>query len=230
MASASPAPGLKKAAGGDDGISETEAPVSTVSIDVDAAYDKRKQSSFSEKRVGSDAEKFAGEESFYVRRLDFFNSSALTRSRSILKRTILATRYAFRCARNGSSLSLQPLQPFLRVCAQILLGCSSKSNPTPATTTGSYNMGFQSMIRDLNCTLFEATVGLSTYALGFGVVPLVSASFSEEFGRKPLYMASGFGFVLMFMMVALYALLLPSGNVAETPPGQRTSKQSSSLV
>lgn len=64
-------------------------------------------------------------------------------------------------------------------------------------------MGFPSMTRDLNCTRFQATIGLSVYALGFGVVPLVTASFSEEFGRQPLYIYSGIGFLLMYMMVAL---------------------------
>ncbi|KAF8159888.1 MFS polyamine transporter [Crassisporium funariophilum] len=72
-----------------------------------------------------------------------------------------------------------------------------------ASTAGTYNMGFPSMRRDLHCTQFEATIGLSAYALGFGIVPLVSASFSEEFGRQPLYVGSGIGFMLMFMMVAL---------------------------
>jgi predicted MFS family arabinose efflux permease len=65
-------------------------------------------------------------------------------------------------------------------------------------------MGFPSMTRDLNCTEFQATIGLSGFALGFGVVPLVSASFSEEFGRHPLYLGSALGFVLMHLMVALY--------------------------
>lgn len=61
------------------------------------------------------------------------------------------------------------------------------------------------MIRDLNCTEFQATIGLSTYTLGFAVVPLVSASFSEEFGRQPLYVGSAIGFALMHLMVALSA-------------------------
>lgn len=64
-------------------------------------------------------------------------------------------------------------------------------------------MGFASMTRDLNCTDFQATIGLSVYALGFGVVPLVTASFSEEFGRFPLYIGSGIGFLLMYMMIPL---------------------------
>jgi MFS family permease len=66
-----------------------------------------------------------------------------------------------------------------------------------------YSLGVNSMIRDLHCTRLQATAGLSMYTLGFGLVPLVSASFSEEFGRLPLYAVSGLGMVLMFMMTAL---------------------------
>ncbi|KAJ8474106.1 hypothetical protein ONZ45_g16069 [Pleurotus djamor] len=61
-------------------------------------------------------------------------------------------------------------------------------------SAGSYNMGFPSMTRDLNCTDFQATIGLAVYPLGFGLIPLVTASFSEEFGRMPLYLASMIGF------------------------------------
>ena len=64
-------------------------------------------------------------------------------------------------------------------------------------------MGYASMTRDLNCTEFQATIGVSLYALGFAVVPLVSASFSEEFGRQPLYIVSSVGFALTHLMVAL---------------------------
>lgn len=60
------------------------------------------------------------------------------------------------------------------------------------------------MIRDLNCSQLQATAGLSVYPLGFGVVPLVTASFSEEFGRQPLYIGSAIGFALSGLMVALY--------------------------
>ena len=73
-----------------------------------------------------------------------------------------------------------------------------------ASTASAYNLGFASMRRDLHCTEFQATVGLSVYALGFGVVPLITASFSEEFGRQPLYIGSAVGFLLMYMMVALF--------------------------
>jgi len=73
-----------------------------------------------------------------------------------------------------------------------------------ASTASGYNLGFKSMIRDLECTTFQATLGLSLYALGFGLFPLVTASFSEEFGRQPLYYASALGFFLMFVMIAEY--------------------------
>lgn len=72
-----------------------------------------------------------------------------------------------------------------------------------ASAAATYAMGSPSMIRDLNCTQFQATVGVSLYALGFGVVPLISASFSEEFGRQPLYLVSAIGFALTHLMVAL---------------------------
>lgn len=73
-----------------------------------------------------------------------------------------------------------------------------------AANAASYNMGFSDMTRDLNCTQFRATIGLSLYTLGFALTPLVTASFSEEFGRQPLYIVSCFGFALMQLMTALY--------------------------
>lgn len=41
------------------------------------------------------------------------------------------------------------------------------------------------------------------YALGFGIVPLFSSSFSEEVGRRPLYIVCLLGHTLMHMMIAL---------------------------
>ena len=73
-----------------------------------------------------------------------------------------------------------------------------------AAVVAVYNLGFPSMIRDLHCTQLQATIGLSVFTFGFGVVPLVTSSFSEEFGRLPLYIVSGIGFFLMFPMIALY--------------------------
>lgn len=77
-----------------------------------------------------------------------------------------------------------------------------------AATAASYALGFPSMTRDLSATQFQATVGLSMYTLGFGVVPLVTASFSEEFGRRPLYLVSGLGFAIFYVMIAEYVINL----------------------
>jgi multidrug resistance protein len=41
------------------------------------------------------------------------------------------------------------------------------------------------------------------FPAGFGVTPLITASFSEEFGRQPLYIVSIIGFMLMQIGVAL---------------------------
>lgn len=59
------------------------------------------------------------------------------------------------------------------------------------------------MMRDLNCTQFQATVGLSLWSIGFGTVPLITSSFTEEFGRLNIYIVSSFGFMLTEMMIAL---------------------------
>lgn len=73
-------------------------------------------------------------------------------------------------------------------------------------------MGYTSMIRDLNCTQFQATGGLSIYAFGFGLFPLFLAPLSEEFGRQPLYFGSIIVYALMHLAVALYATLISHGS------------------
>ncbi|TFY54075.1 hypothetical protein EVJ58_g9074, partial [Rhodofomes roseus] len=72
-----------------------------------------------------------------------------------------------------------------------------------ASSSSAFALGFASMERDLDCTHFQATLGISLYALGFGVVPLVTASFSEEFGRQPLYLWSGVGFLVFTIVTAV---------------------------
>ncbi|KAI0306011.1 major facilitator superfamily domain-containing protein [Multifurca ochricompacta] len=59
-----------------------------------------------------------------------------------------------------------------------------------AAAASSYNSGFPSMIQDLKCTEFQATIGLSVYPLGFGL------------GRRPLYLISGIGFMMMHILAA----------------------------
>ena len=72
-----------------------------------------------------------------------------------------------------------------------------------AGAASSYALGWPSMTRDLNTTNFKATIGLSTYCVGFAIVPLLISSFSEEFGRQPIYVFSAIGFSLSHLMVAL---------------------------
>ncbi|KAI9440428.1 major facilitator superfamily domain-containing protein [Lactarius indigo] len=71
-----------------------------------------------------------------------------------------------------------------------------------ASAPSSYNFGFPSMTRDLNCTDFQATIGFSVFPLGFALTPLFTAPFSEEFGRRPLYLVSGVGFLAMHILLA----------------------------
>ncbi|KAJ7036508.1 MFS polyamine transporter [Mycena alexandri] len=82
-----------------------------------------------------------------------------------------------------------------------LLACFSTLIASFASSA--YNLGIPSMTRDLNCTEFQATVGFIVYPLGFGIVPLVTSSLSEEFGRQPLYIGSAIGFTTMYLLIAL---------------------------
>ncbi|KAJ8591030.1 MFS general substrate transporter [Rhizopogon salebrosus TDB-379] len=82
-----------------------------------------------------------------------------------------------------------------------LVGCAFSGIVGAASS--SFSMGYQSMIRDLNCTQFQATVGLSMWSIGFGTVPLITSSFTEEFGRLNIYIVSSFGFMLSEIMIAL---------------------------
>ncbi|EJU03572.1 MFS general substrate transporter [Dacryopinax primogenitus] len=72
-----------------------------------------------------------------------------------------------------------------------------------AATGSAYAMGYNTMERDLGCSQELAALGLSMYALGFGLAPLVLASFSEEFGRLPMYLVSTAIFALFFIPMAV---------------------------
>jgi predicted MFS family arabinose efflux permease len=64
-------------------------------------------------------------------------------------------------------------------------------------------MGYSSMTRDLDCTLYQAILGFGVYPLGFAFTPLVTSSLSEEFGRFHFYIVSSFMFVLTEVIIAL---------------------------
>ncbi|KAH7885759.1 MFS general substrate transporter [Phlebopus sp. FC_14] len=88
-----------------------------------------------------------------------------------------------------------------RKWAITLIACGFTGIVASAST--SFSIGYQSMTRDLNCTQFQATVAFALFALGFGVVPLVTSSFSEEVGRSPLYWVCSLAFMLTELMIAL---------------------------
>ncbi|KAI0784520.1 major facilitator superfamily domain-containing protein [Abortiporus biennis] len=90
---------------------------------------------------------------------------------------------------------------YTRKWAITIVACLFTSLGGAAAST--YNLGFPSMIRDLNCTQFQATTGLPLYTLGFATIPLVTTSFSEEVGRQPLYLVSAIGLAAMHLMIAL---------------------------
>ncbi|KAF9461092.1 major facilitator superfamily domain-containing protein [Collybia nuda] len=66
-----------------------------------------------------------------------------------------------------------------------VMGCSFTILVAASAT--SYPMGFPTMIPELNCTEYQATLGLSI----------------EEFGRQPLYIVSTIVYMLMHLMMAL---------------------------
>ncbi|KAG1863137.1 MFS general substrate transporter, partial [Suillus subluteus] len=82
-----------------------------------------------------------------------------------------------------------------------LLGCVFAG--ITAAASSSYSISYESMMKDLNCTRLQATLGLSLYAIGFGIVPLISSSFAEECGRRPVYIMSSALFFLAEVMNAL---------------------------
>ncbi|KAF8552705.1 MFS general substrate transporter [Imleria badia] len=72
-----------------------------------------------------------------------------------------------------------------------------------ATATSSFAMGNESMMRDLHCTRFQATIAMCVYPLGFALVPLFSTAFSEEVGRRPIYLVTAFASVLCYALAAM---------------------------
>ncbi|KAJ3525742.1 hypothetical protein NMY22_g10449 [Coprinellus aureogranulatus] len=72
-----------------------------------------------------------------------------------------------------------------------------------SAATTSYTMGYASMSRDIGCSESQAVVGLSAYVIAYGVTPLFTSAFSEEFGRHPLYWVSVTVFLVMHVMIAL---------------------------
>ncbi|WWC59282.1 uncharacterized protein I303_101833 [Kwoniella dejecticola CBS 10117] len=68
---------------------------------------------------------------------------------------------------------------------------------------GAFTIGYASMMEDLNCTRFQASLGNGVYNFGFGIAPLLIAPLSEEFGRRWTYVIAVIAYLLMHIMLAL---------------------------
>ncbi|KAJ8583933.1 MFS general substrate transporter [Rhizopogon salebrosus TDB-379] len=89
----------------------------------------------------------------------------------------------------------------LRKWCITLVVCAFNAITSPATS--SFAMGSHSMIRDLNCTDFQENLAYCLYSLGFAIVPLFTSAFSEEVGRKPIYLVTAFLGSMCFVLAAL---------------------------
>ncbi|KAK7458023.1 hypothetical protein VKT23_009931 [Stygiomarasmius scandens] len=69
-------------------------------------------------------------------------------------------------------------------------------------TASAYAMGFPSMMRELNCTEEQAALGISMFCLGFALIPLWTSAFSEELGRRPLFIVCTTVFTAMYIVQA----------------------------
>lgn len=93
-----------------------------------------------------------------------------------------------------------------------------------STTAGAYVPGISSMERDLRNDNHEVSLlGISIYALGFGLPPLILAPFSEVFGRNPIYFVSHFLYTILFLgtgfannMTAMIILRFIQGGMGST--------------
>ncbi|KAI0027159.1 drug transporter [Vararia minispora EC-137] len=77
-----------------------------------------------------------------------------------------------------------------------------------------YTSGYTTMVPELHTTTYLANVALALYPIGFGITPLFTAPFSEEFGRRPVYLISGVACALSHVMMAL------APNIATIMAGQ----------
>lgn len=71
-----------------------------------------------------------------------------------------------------------------------------------AATASAYVPGIDGMEQDLHVKNHLLSLfGISIYALGFGIPPLVLAPFSEVFGRRNVYLVSALFYTLFFLCV-----------------------------
>lgn len=74
---------------------------------------------------------------------------------------------------------------------------------TIAFCSSIYTAAIPAISQDLNCSDIVATLGVTTFLLGFGTGPLIFAPMSETYGRNPVYRTTLLLFVLFNIGCAL---------------------------
>lgn len=80
------------------------------------------------------------------------------------------------------------------------MSCSNSARLVSLTFS---TAGIPDIARDLHTTPLVATLGVTTYVLGFAFGPLVWAPLSEARGRRPVYLISWFVFTISQIPCAL---------------------------
>lgn len=68
---------------------------------------------------------------------------------------------------------------------------------------GSYDAGLEPIMRKWGVSHTVATLGITTFTLGFGFAPMILAPFSELNGRKPVFIVTGVVFCVAQLCCAL---------------------------
>ncbi|EJD07445.1 MFS general substrate transporter [Fomitiporia mediterranea MF3/22] len=165
--------------------------VRALSIELERSHDQHRKQSKEQQSKEPQSKEPQGDDNLKKEK----DASAAINTRSTESEEILYVDWEERDPRNPENYS-RARKWAITIVASGLTGLV-------AAAASTYSIGSASMIRDLNCTQLQASVGLSVYALGFAVVPLVLAPLSEELGRQPLYVVTTFILLLSHIGVAL---------------------------
>ncbi|KAJ3571125.1 hypothetical protein NP233_g3962 [Leucocoprinus birnbaumii] len=70
-------------------------------------------------------------------------------------------------------------------------------------TESSYLLILSSISHSFSNSSIQTDLGSTTFAIGYGITPLFTVPLSDHLGYLPVYIGSGVGFSLMFIMIAL---------------------------
>lgn len=84
-----------------------------------------------------------------------------------------------------------------------MIGLSCIATMFTAFTAGAYSPGAEQMTKEWHVSNVAFLVGITTFTTGFGIAPMVLAPFSEINGRRPVFIVSGFLFVVCQLCCAV---------------------------